>query len=121
MQSNQPVQQSCSRLLEGLAAHNQAAVSGKCPPSSNSITPRCSGREISLNTELLTHMTKAAPSQNQTTGRVFNPENAEVPDYGKDEGGAPVMMAVRKLHSQIKPQIFFQTADRRVKVFSPQT
>ena len=43
MQSNQLVQQSCSRLLEGLAAHNQATVSGKCPNSSILITPRCSG------------------------------------------------------------------------------
>ena len=112
MQSNQLVQQSCSRLLEGLAAHNQATVSGKCPPSSNSITPRCSGREISLNTELLTHMTKAAPSQNQTTGRVFNPGNAEVPDFAKEVDGAPDMMDVRELHFQTKLQVSPLTADR---------
>jgi len=77
---------------------------------------RNSGKEISPNTELLTHTTKTAPSLNPTTGRVPNnapnPGNAEVPDSAKEEDGAPVMTAAREPHSQIKLQDFSQIAER---------
>merc|ERR1711934_1042985 len=81
------------------------------------ITLKNSGKEISPNTELLTHTTKTAQSPNQTTGRVPNnapnPGNAEVPDSAREEDGAPDMTDVRELHSQIKLQDFSQTAELR--------
>merc|ERR1712179_897421 len=85
------------------------------PIEKTMITLRNSGREISPNTEPLIHTTKTAQSPNQTTGRVpnnaHNPGNAEVPDSAREEDGAPVMMAVREPHSQIKLQVFSQTAE----------
>merc|ERR1712060_992828 len=78
---------------------------------------RNSGREISPNTEPLTHTTKTAQSPNQTTGRVPNNApnlgNAEVPDSAREEDGAPDMTDVREPHSQIKLQVFSQTAELR--------
>merc|ERR1719238_2243980 len=78
---------------------------------------RNSGREISPNTEPLTHTTKTAQSPNLTTGRVPNnapnPGNAEVQDSAREEDGAPAMMDVREPHSQIKLQVSFQTADQQ--------
>merc|ERR1719329_1743759 len=57
-----------------------------------------------------------SPSLNPTTGRVpnnaLNPGSSEVPDSAKEEDGAPVMMAVREPHSQIKLQVSSQTIDR---------
>merc|ERR1712072_200025 len=74
-----------------------------------------SGKEISPNTEPLTHTTKTAQSLNQTTGRVPNnapnPGNAEVPDSAREEDGAPDMMAVRELHFQTKLQDSSQIAE----------
>merc|ERR1712188_358276 len=76
---------------------------------------RNSGKEISPNTELLTHTTKTAQSPNPTTGRVPNNApnhgNAEVLDSVKEVDGAQDMMAVREHHSQIKLQASSQTAD----------
>ena len=90
------------------------------PTEKTTTTPRNSGKVTSPNTEVLTHTTKTAPSPSPITGKVPNnapnPGNAEVLDSAKEEDGAPVMMAVREPHSQIKPQVFFQTADRRVEV-----
>merc|ERR1711998_43028 len=85
------------------------------PTEKTMTTLRNSGREISPNTEPLTHTTKTAQSPNQTTGRVPNnapnPGNAEVPDSAREEDGAPDMTDVRGLHSQTKLQDFSQTAE----------
>merc|ERR1712228_691665 len=68
------------------------------------------------NTEPHTHTTKTAQSPNPTTGRVPNnapnPGNAEVPDSAREADGAPDMMDVREPHSQIKLQVFSQTAEQ---------
>ena len=86
------------------------------PTEKTTTTPRNSGKETSLNTELLTHTTKTAPSPSPITGKVPNnapnPGNAEVPDSAKEEDGAPVMMVVREPHFQIKLQDFSQIADQ---------
>jgi len=86
------------------------------PTEKTTITLRNSGRETSPNTEPLIHTTKTAQSPNQTTGRVPNnapnPGNAEVPDSAREEDGAPDMMDVREPHSQIKLQVFSQTAEQ---------
>ena len=78
-------------------------------------TLRNSGKEISPNTEPLTHTTKTAPSPSPITGKVPNnapnPGNAEVPDSAKEEDGAPDMMVVREPHFQIKLQDSSQIAD----------
>merc|ERR1712086_545486 len=75
-----------------------------------------SGKETGPNIEPLTQLTKTAPALNPTTGRVPNnapnPGNAEVPDSAEEADGAPVMMAVREPHSQIKLQDSSQTIDR---------
>jgi len=88
------------------------------PTERTTTTPRNSGREISPNTEPLTHTTKTAQSPSQTTGRVPNnapnPGNAEVPDSAREVDGAPDMTDVREPHSQIKLQDFSQIADQRV-------
>merc|ERR1711934_719113 len=85
------------------------------PTEKTTITLRNSGRETSPNTEPLIHTTKTAQSPNPTTGRVPNnapnPGNAEVPDSAREEDGAPDMMDVREPHSQIKLQVFSQTAE----------
>jgi len=87
------------------------------PIEKTMITLRNSGKEISPNTEPLIHTTKTAQSPNQTTGRVPNnapnPGNAEVPDSAREEDGAPDMMDVREPHSQIKLQVFSQTAEQQ--------
>jgi len=87
------------------------------PTEKTMITLRNSGRETSPNTEPHTHTTKIAQSPNQTTGRVPNNApnhgNAEEPDSAKEEDGAPDMTDVREPHSQIKLQVFSQTADQR--------
>merc|ERR1712060_697237 len=85
---------------------------------------RNSGREISPNTELLTHTTKTAQSPNLTTGRVPNNApnlgNAEVQDSAREEDGAPDMTDVREPHSQTKLQDFSQTAERRIACWTEQ-
>jgi hypothetical protein len=87
------------------------------PTEKITITLRNSGREISPNTEPDIHTTKIAPSQNQTTGKVPNNApnhgNAEVPDSAREADGAQDMTDVREPHSQIKLQVFSQTADQR--------
>ena len=61
--------------------------------------------------------TKIAPSQNQTTGKAPNiapnHENAEVPDFAREADGAQDVTDVREPRSQIKLQVFSQTADQR--------
>merc|ERR1712022_41191 len=88
------------------------------PTEKTTTTPRNSGRETSPSTELLTHTTKTAPSLSQTTGRVPNnapnPGNAEVPDFAREEDGAPDMMDVRELHFQTKLQDLPPTAEHNV-------
>merc|ERR1711998_462430 len=78
------------------------------PLEKTTITPRNSGKETGPNTEPLTLTIKTAPSPNPTTGRVPNNApnlgNAEVPDSAKEVDGAPDMMDVKELHSQIKLQ-----------------
>merc|ERR1712084_142501 len=94
------------------------------PTEKTTWAPRNSGKVISPNTEPLTHTTKTAQSPNQTTGRVPNNApnlgNAEVPDSAREEDGAPDMTDVREPHSQIKLQVFSQTAELRLRLPSEQ-
>merc|ERR1712072_119243 len=77
--------------------------------SSISTTLRCSTRVTGLLTRRPDHTTMTAPLPSPTTGRVPNnalsPGNAEVPDFAREEDGAPVSMDVRDPHSQPKLQV----------------
>jgi len=71
-------------------------------------TLRNSGKVTGLSTELPTLTIKTAPSPNPTTGRVLNNApnlgNAEVPEFAREEDGAPDMTAAKEPLSQTKLQ-----------------
>merc|ERR1719231_766044 len=77
--------------------------------SSISTTLRCSTRVTGLLTRRPDLTITTAPLPSPTTGRVPNnalsPGNAEVPDFAREEDGAPVSMDVRDPHSQPKLQV----------------
>ena len=105
-------------LLPKLVSHHplDSVTQSFQPPEKTSITLRESGKVTGPNTELLTQMTKTAPSLSPTTGRVpnnaLNPGNAEVPDSAREEDGAPDMTDVREPHSQTKLQVSSQITDQ---------
>merc|ERR1712151_1372274 len=85
--------------------------------SSTSTTPRCSTRVTGLPTRNLDHTTTTAPLPSPTTGRVPNnalsPGSAEVPDFAREEDGAPVSTDARDPHSQPRLQVSPTPTERR--------